>query len=302
MTQILGVITRDYALLASDRRLTIAEGPRRGEPYDDDTCKLVSLCGVCGIAYSGLAHIEANPTHEWIGKTLASENCCHPERASRVLVERAGRAFAKVRPEIRSHTFLISGWAEFTDFVGVRSHFCAISNCLDEAGRALATARDTFDCRIYPLPDAKQFLWCWIGQPLRTERVQGLERNLRKLVARKIGPKEALRLLVDEIIYTSTKEKRREVGCKVLGVCIPKRNRDPHNQMMLAQLPNEQTASFTYFEPQYSELRQYGPTFVCGEYAYTDIECENDASRNYQSIQVRILSIPKSGGRTRKPG
>ena len=55
MTQIISVITKDYVLLASDRRLTIGEGPRQGQLVDDDTCKLISLCNTCGIGYSGLA-------------------------------------------------------------------------------------------------------------------------------------------------------------------------------------------------------------------------------------------------------
>jgi hypothetical protein len=90
MTQVLSVITRDYALLASDRRLTIADGPRRGEVVDDDTCKLVNLCNTCGIGYSGLAKFQGSRTDEWIAKTFASENCRDSLRASEILKERSG--------------------------------------------------------------------------------------------------------------------------------------------------------------------------------------------------------------------
>lgn len=76
MTQIIAALTPDYVLVASDRRLTLANGPRRGEVLDDDTCKLVLLCGVWGIAYTGFARLQGTPTHEWIALTLAKANCC----------------------------------------------------------------------------------------------------------------------------------------------------------------------------------------------------------------------------------
>jgi len=69
MTQILSVMTTDYVLLASDRRVTYGEGPKIGEVADEDTCKLVNLCSTTGIAYSGVGIIRGVPTHQWIAKT-----------------------------------------------------------------------------------------------------------------------------------------------------------------------------------------------------------------------------------------
>jgi len=71
VTQILSVITQEYALLVSDRLLTVGDGPKAGAVFTDDECKLVSLCNICGIGYSGLARLGGSPTHEWIAKTLA---------------------------------------------------------------------------------------------------------------------------------------------------------------------------------------------------------------------------------------
>jgi hypothetical protein len=50
VTQILAALTHEYVLVASDRRLTIPNGLHKGETADDNTCKLVVLCGVWGIA------------------------------------------------------------------------------------------------------------------------------------------------------------------------------------------------------------------------------------------------------------
>ena len=61
MTLAISVITKDYALLAPDGRLTWGAGPRRGEVADDDTCELVSLCNTFGIGYSdGMRRLVCN--------------------------------------------------------------------------------------------------------------------------------------------------------------------------------------------------------------------------------------------------
>ena len=179
MTQIISVVTKEYALLASDRKLTIAEGPKIGQIVDDDTCKLVSLCNTCGIGYSGLAHIEGIPTHEWIAKTLAAANCRDPGLASRILAENASRALSKVRSDFRRLDIPNCGLGELRDLPGLRSHFCTITNCLDESYRPLATPRESFQCRAHALPDNEEIRWFSIGQPLRKERGQLLDRNLR---------------------------------------------------------------------------------------------------------------------------
>jgi hypothetical protein len=296
MTQIISVITQQYALLASDRRLTFAEGPKKGQVTDDDTCKLVNFCNICGIGYTGLARIESIPTHEWIAKTLASANCDDPGLVGPILTQHAERALSSVSRSLRRQTFLMAGWAKFTGLPGLRSHFCVVTNAHDESGQVLTTVRKSFHYWARALRDDEDFLWDSIGQNLSEVRAQGLERNLRRLVARDIGPKEALRLLMDEIINTSAQEK--SVGTKVLGFCIPKRSVEKQietgHSMMIAQLPNENSAAFTYFEPGYSELRQFGPTVICGEFAATDIRTENDPSRDYQSSEMRLLSLPKA--------
>lgn len=66
---------------------------------DDDTCKLVSLCNMSGIGYTGLAQIDGIPTHEWIAKTLASEQCSEPATACRLLAERARAALLRRAPD-----------------------------------------------------------------------------------------------------------------------------------------------------------------------------------------------------------
>jgi hypothetical protein len=135
-----------------------------------------------------------------------------------------------------------------------------------------------------------------IGQPVRNDRAHQVVRNLNRLVKRGIAPRAALRLLVDEIVNTSLVEKHSAVGPKVLGFCVPKNSAqhqlETGRSAMLAKQPDNETTTFTYFEPGFSELKQYGPTFACGKHAYADIATESDPSREFQSVQFKILSMP----------
>ena len=297
MTQIISVITQDYALLVSDRLLTYGEGPRAGETYDDNTCKLVSLCNMCGIGYSGLAMLGGIPTHEWIAKTLAARGCRDANSASQALIEATPRVLRSVRLNLRRQIFLIAGWAHFGDPPSLRPHFCIVSNFIDESGQLLATPHDAFVRRIRALKVDEAFLWYVIGQPLAKARAPAFERNLRQLVSRDISPSEALRLLTSEILFTNQCQGLPNVGRKMLGFCIPGKAVESQlktgRSAALAKLPDEHSVAFTYFDPVYSELKQYGPTFICGEFAATNIETENDEGGAFQSSQMRLLAVPK---------
>jgi hypothetical protein len=108
MTQLIGVVTSEHALLVSDRRLTYGPGPRCGQLYNDDTCKLVNVANSCGIAYTGLAHIGAQPTHEWIADVIAAENCNHGSVAVQILSRRAAEVFRGIDAAIARQIFLMA--------------------------------------------------------------------------------------------------------------------------------------------------------------------------------------------------
>ena len=288
-------MTADYVLLASDRRLTFGDGPRIGEVYDDDTCKLVSLCGTTGIGYTGVGRIKGFPTHEWIAKTLAVASCRDAGHASRILVENAPAAFSPVPLSVRRHTFLLAGWAHFGTPATLRPYHCLVTNGHDLSGQVASSPLDSFNSFLRVLRDEEESYGHLLGEPLGTDRAENLRRNIRRLAERKIGPQETLRLLVDEIVHTS--ENCPTVGSKILGFCIPRESAlarfETGRSMMLATQPNSRAATFTYFEKGFDELQQYGPTTVCGDVALTDIKTQNDASRDFQSAEVRILAWPK---------
>jgi hypothetical protein len=191
----------------------------------------------------------------------------------------------------------MAGWGLFQGLPGLHPFMRLVSNVRDESGQPLSGPVDSFASLLRVLVNDQSFFSWGIGQPIRQDRGQQLEKNLQRLVKREIGPKEALRLLVDEIVNTSVVEKNSAVGSKILRFCIPKssvqRQSETGQTVMLAKQPDSDMATFTYFEPQFSGLQQYGPTFVCGETAYTDVKTESDAARDFQSSEFRILSMPK---------
>jgi hypothetical protein len=282
-------------LLASDRRLTFGEGPRVGEIYDDDTCKLVSLCGTTGIAYTGLGKIENASTHEWVAKTLAAAGCRDGAHAARIIENRATTAFSTVRKSVRRHTFFLAGWAMFGSPAALNPYNCIISNMYDASEQNASKPLDSFSSFFRVLEKNEQSYGHLLGESLSKERAEQLSRNVRRLAERRIGSQETLRLLSDEIVHTSG--ICTTVGSKILGFCIPResvlKQFETGQSVMVATQPNPSVATFTYFEKGFNELQQYGPTVCCGESAYTDLKTENDPSRDFKRSEFRILALPK---------
>jgi hypothetical protein len=293
MTQILAALTHEYVLVASDRRLTFVSGPRIGEVADDNTCKLVSLCGVWGIAYSGFAELEGVPTHEWIAVRLAEKACRSGSVAAQILANAAGPA-QRAAPFSLELTFLIAGWARSADGQSLQPHFLRVSNIHGLDGQPRAPGPDFLVFERVLKPD-EVVAGEVIGHPLRKGRGKYLDRVLRRMLKHGAGPKPAMQAFVTEILNTS--RAGHTVGERILAFSIPKGAAEQTyrtgQSMMLATEPDLSNAAFCYFDPEYSQLSQYGPTSTCGNSAVTDVETENDPSRDYQSSSLRILYLPK---------
>lgn len=291
MTQILGLITQEYVILASDRLLTWQGGPNHGKVFRDEECKLVCVAHLAGIGYTGLARLQGRPAHEWIGVTLAKANCLRPKDAVDALVAHAPSAVQQVARHLRNLTFLVAGWDFFGDPPSIRPFFAVVSNSIDDKGQHLVVPSDVFTGHFRALKTDEGFAGHSVGQPLPAKRTTTLDRNLRNLIKRSIGPKEALRYLVKEIQFTS--QSATSVGDRVLAMCIPlasvQNMLSTGNALMLAGQPSPATATFSYFDPTMNEFRQFGPTFVSGQTAFTDIETESRPVENFQSVSVRYL-------------
>jgi hypothetical protein len=293
MTQVLTVLTKNYVLVACDRRLTFLNGGATPTVAHDNTCKLVSLCGVWGIAYTGLAVLNHRPTHEWIAWELAERNCGSPYVAARVLAERAPAALAAARLQLEQ-TFIVAGWARFQDGSLV-PHFLIVSNAFGADGQRRSVPATDFVILERMLKPEELYAPQVIGQPLPANRAQHLHRLFRRILTRELSPRIPMRALAREISNTATINKT--VGENVLAFCIPRAAAQKTYQngasTILAKEPDLISPSFCYFDPEVKEAKQYGPTVVCGESAFTDFETENDPSRSYQSSSVRVLHMPK---------
>ena len=296
MTQILAALTQEYVVVASDRQLTFVSGPHQGKVADDDTCKLVLLCGVWGIAYTGLSRLDGAPTHEWIAVRLAKENCRSPYVAAQVFANEGARVLKGSGFQLEL-TFLIAGWVRL-EGGALQPHFLLVTNTYDGRGKPLASPADELHVFERRLQAEELYAARVIGQPLRPDRSRHLHRHFRRMVEHGTSPKPAMAAFASEIAHTS--ERPVGVGNKVLAFSIPKRAAhrafEGGGNMILAMEPNLSSTSFCYFDPVYSELRQYGPTWVCGDSAVTDVKTENDPSRAFQSSSFRILHLPKNGG------
>ena len=295
MTQIIALLTKEYVLLASDRKLTDAN---TGRQLEDNKCKLVSLCNSSGIAYSGRATIGGKQTHVWIGKVLADEGCRAAKHAAEILVREANKAFAHIHRKHRGQYFLMTGWSFSRNQPLLLPYHAIVSNMLDDDGSWLSKPRDEFNYKHEFLPEDVEFRVTAIGEPMRDYRISPLNRNIRLALKRGVGPQELLRIIVEEVIFTS--KVKNTVGDKVLGMCIPKvaveRTYQTGRSHMLAMKPGDDSPAFMFFDSGYDEALQFGPTFVSGRSPVVELKTTNDPNSRAQSSEMKILYIPEGWG------
>jgi hypothetical protein len=304
VTQVIALTTNRSVFLVADRRLTWGTGPKVGERFDDDTCKLVSVGIGCAIGYTGLAQLETQPTHEWVARVLAAADCNYGSEASRLLIERATEAFARVAASI-PHSFVLVGWSRFNGS-DIKAYVCEVTNCRGHGGAVLDSPGKQFGRVVVPLEPGDLFDLRVVGQPLRSQRRDVvLRRTLRKLLHHGVSDGLILKLLVDEVIYTSRHlGERSSVGQKVLATVIPRRaveaSAESGASMLMASEPTESGATFSYFEPGYSGVVQFGPTSVFNGWAFSKVEAKIDGDR--QRMEVRVLHRPTVVDPTRGVG
>jgi hypothetical protein len=289
MTQVLGLITHSDVFLVSDRLLTFLG---TNTPADDARCKLVAICSWGGVGYTGFAEIEGIPTHEWICHRLADQNVRLMVPVAEVIRSTATDAFGRMQgiPPY-PHEFLVVGFTQLRPNDVQRTMLMRISNIYDRDRKRIAPSAH-FCVHPTCLGPRGDFHFETVGVRLPPERARSLARNIYSLLRRRIGRQELLRLLVDEIVHTSTYEPM--VGDKVLAMRIP---RLPliaaHSGSLLFGAQTFATATFAYFERGYSELRQYGPAAVCGQGALANIETTSEHGN--ATVTAQVLRAPSDG-------
>jgi hypothetical protein len=286
MTQILGVLTHDYIVVASDRKLTDSQDPLK--TVDEDTCKLVNYRNMFGVAYTGYAELEGQPTHEWIACKLAEAPHDSVKAAILGLAESASKAMAGRVPI--EQTFLFAGWAATSDSAPLSPYAFQVSNVLQREQNKKPDAN--FNVFVMTLSPKQPWYGLRAGRWLSDPRARRLRTRLKRIVENSVSPRAVMHTLVDEIRHTAG--ITNTVGNKVLGFCIPKADAERTFQtgrsMMVAALPDRDTTTFCYFDGQYSEMKQHGPTTIIGSRVFT-VETEHDPANHPNRSSMKIVKL-----------
>jgi hypothetical protein len=300
MTQIIGLITEKYVLLTSDRMVTYQNEHGDVELRDDKTCKLVNFENKAGIAHSGLAELGGYPTNEWIGKTLAENNCREVSQAVATLKERASILLKDIDIKFRSIEFVVAGWSPVDNNPGLRPTLTRISNCYDGKGQILNVPKEELEVKTLALKNGRSFLFMEGGLELTDLRRTRFNSEVAEILDRQGPAMEVLNTMNQEIIRTSITQEVKTVGSSILSMCLPRAaaimaglNGKP---FFLATEPTDLYASFYYFENGYSKTVQYGATFVSNGCALTDIVVQDIPEEQFQHTQIKILHAGKDGG------
>lgn len=252
----------------------------------------LSLDKAC-VAYTGLATLEGQPTHEWIACRLADAACMHPQHAAEVFTSAARNALPPTGPYIEQ-SFLIAGWAFPSGRPNARPYLWLVTNARKPDGtRAPAPVRDfTFFHRTLGKSNI-DINWAVVGAPLTPDRAKSLHRHCRRLARHKVSAKHVLLSIIQEIVHSST-TKGSTVGSKVLSCCLPRAGLvSPSRRgviLMRAGEPDARVATFLYSDESARAPTWYGSTSICGPVATTSLEVEHDPSTGDQSIS--ILKFP----------
>jgi hypothetical protein len=218
MTLVLSCLTRDFVVQVSDRYIT---QPQTGELMEDARNKATLWCQILGFAYSGLAEIDGQHTDLWLVDTIRN---CHTidDVLARIAAEATAR-FAKFgqTSAYPHHAFVGVGWGKWQGKGPPAPFHVTISNALNDEGRWLRRARREFaevSARLTPGQDS--MLCPEIGASLTARERFELQRNLKRSVARGVGPIEIVRLLAR--VMRSVAARNTTVGPSLLGMVIPR--------------------------------------------------------------------------------
>jgi len=108
VTLISAVLTSDYAVLASDRRVAWLPPAR---PPDDHRNKMILLCGHFVMGYSGLGEVAGRRVDEWVALQLAAvDPTCVFAGLARAATRDFAPPFSRLKDrDRRRHSFLSVG-------------------------------------------------------------------------------------------------------------------------------------------------------------------------------------------------
>jgi hypothetical protein len=284
MTQVLSLVSREYAVLVADRRLTDAF---TGALFDDDTNKVVEYTKTLLFGYTGLARIGGEQTDYWLLDVLTGK----PDvtAALGAVREQATRAFAAVKlpPRLRRHAFVAPGFARFEGASQVLTPAVFhVSNYQADDGNWLAEARDDFRTRVRPLEPGRDWFLGIAGQSIGVNRRVRLRRSIEQARNRsRTDPRLIARLLGEAIRETAKFNDTVGTGLLVSMLPVSAVETDPLRiSGMIVPLAgqgmppyfnvplDEDAATHVYVPPAKDDAISYGPCIATPDLAVRGME------------------------------
>jgi hypothetical protein len=251
MTLVLNMLTHDYVVQVSDRRLTKLD---TGKPHDEPANKAILFCGHIVFGYTGLANVGPTKTDFWLAERLIAAGPSMQATLEFVRDE-ATQAFQAVRRDWRRHAFVGVGWSQS------RPILCVISNFMNTRGPQLPHAHDLFLIDTVALNPTDPFRILTAGQPVPREILEKLETGARRIVTHADAGAMADLMVshVWEVANGNTK-----VGKDLMVAVIP-RSAVPVASIRMPSSPSRDEAAFYYVpSPDDATPRFYTPLWACG--------------------------------------
>lgn len=214
MTQVISVVTEQFAVQVADRRLTHPDG----RVVTDRSMKCVVLGNRMAMAYTGLAVLGRQRTDKWLAEALRNIGTLHPGQAVANLPEAATQTFAQERLRF-PHEFVGVGWVQPNGDRELRPFIARVSNMYSEDGGVLVSPAERFSYRIAVSDRPKQILYRISGQPLPRPLQRMFPRLLVKCMSRGISQRGILQLCVWFVRETAARNST--VSRDLIATTIP---------------------------------------------------------------------------------
>jgi hypothetical protein len=205
MTLILSLITQQFVIHVSDRRLTDA---RTGDPFPSAASKTVVAPVPQFVAsYTGIAVLEGKATDTWLASTLWDAR--ETDDTGAYLSDAATKAIARVRlpARLKRHTFVLSGWVGTGEFepleptpllegVTADVYTMLVTNCFEASGPLgdlveLPEAQPKFISIGRALFPNEKYLLLSAGVPLTVTEARELDANVAAALRSSSGRERA---------------------------------------------------------------------------------------------------------------
>lgn len=262
MTLILGLLTHDYVIQISDRRVTSWPSCNL---IDDERNKAIQFNNNLVLSCTGLAEISGMPTAEWVVKVGAKLTTSLDEFIKTIQTE-ATTAFSSLRIQqnLKRHLFTGIGFAQTTNFEQIVPIHVVISNAWDSANKTwLDEAKNEFEVSGYILPPKGRFLFIHsMGANLIPQEVTQTKRLLRKAFG-KVSPLGLASILCDTIWQVASRNKT--VGKSLMVNILPKLSVESSVVGMVGLHPDTKEINFPTFlniHDDFNNKISYFPYFV----------------------------------------